>query len=75
MMVSFLKTGDWFKENGIKSVEEIYPPNRYYCVLNMAFWSLLTLISFFYLGFKILISGNLLHIALFLIPIGLRKFS
>jgi len=73
-MVSFLKTGDWFKESGVEPLEKFIPPHRYYCVLNIAFWILFTLIPFFYFSFIILMSGNLLYIVLFFAPLGLRKF-
>lgn len=72
-MVSFVNTGDWFKENDVKPLEVYVPPYRYGCVVNIIFWSLVTLIPLFYLAFKILISGNIFHIILFLIPFGLRK--
>jgi hypothetical protein len=73
-MVSFFNTGDWFKESGVKPVEKFVPPNRYYSLLNIVFWSILILTPFFYFTFNILISGNLLHILLLVVPIGLRKF-
>lgn len=74
MMVSFFNTGDWFKESGVKPLEKFVPPRRYYCVLNMIFWTLVTLIPFFYVAFNVLLSGNLLHITLLSAPFGLRKF-
>jgi len=74
-MVSFFNTGDWFKESGVKPVEKFVPPYRYYCLLNMIFWSILVLVPFFYLAFNIFISGNILHILLLLVPIGLREFN
>lgn len=74
MMVSFVNTGDWFKENDVKPLEKFIPPHSYNCVLNIVFWSLFTLIPFFYFTYKILISGNLFHIILLAIPIVLSKF-
>lgn len=74
MMVSFLNTGDWFKESGVKPVEKYVPPRNYFSVINMVFWSLFTLVPFFYLAFNILISGNLNHMALFTLPVFLREF-
>lgn len=74
-MVSFFNTGDWFKESGVKPVEKFVPPYRYYCLLNMVFWSILILVPFFYLAFNIFTSGNLLHILFLVIPLGLRKFN
>jgi len=71
MMVSFLKTGDWFQESGVKPVAKFIPPRRLNCVINIIFWSLFTLIPFSYLAFTVLMSGNLLHIILLVIPLGL----
>lgn len=71
MMVSFFNTGDWFKESGVTPVEKFVPPHSYYCLLNMIFWSILVLVPFFYLAFSIFISGNILHILLLVVPIGL----
>jgi len=73
-MVSFLKTGDWFQESGVKPVAKFIPPRRLNCVINIIFWSLFTLIPFSYLAFTVLMSGNLLHIILLVIPLGLRKY-
>lgn len=75
MMVSFFETGDWFKKSGVKPVEKFFPPYRYNCLINMVFWSVLILALFFYFAFNILISGNLLHVILLVVPIGLRKFK
>lgn len=74
-MVSFMNTGDWFKESGVKPVEKYVPPRRYSCVINMVFWSLFSLLLFFYLAFNILISGNLVYIVLFTLSIFLREFN
>lgn len=75
MMVSFVNTGDWFKESGVKPLEKCIPPYSYNCVLNILFWALFTLIPAIYFSYKILISGNLFHIILLTIPTVLGKFS
>jgi len=75
MMVSFVNTGDWFKESGVEPLEKFVPPRRYYCLLNVIGFSLVTLIPFFYLASKILISGNLIYISLLALPIVLREFN
>jgi len=71
LMVSFLNTGDWFKESGVKPLEKFVPPYRYYSLLNIVFWSILILTPFFYFTFNVLISGNLLQILLLVVPLGL----
>lgn len=71
MMVSFVNTGDWFKESGVEPLEKFVSPRRYYCLLNVIGFSLITLIPFFYLASKILISGNLIYISLLALPIVL----
>lgn len=74
MMVSFVNTGDWFKESGVEPLEKFVPPYSYNCVLNILFWALFTLIPFFYFTYNIFISGNLFHILLWAMPIVLSKF-
>ncbi|VVC31726.1 Acyltransferase, C-terminal domain,Phospholipid/glycerol acyltransferase [Cinara cedri] len=64
IMVSYVNTGDWFKENDVKPLEKFITPRSYMSLLNIIFWSLVTFLPFLYLSFKILISGNLLHIGL-----------
>lgn len=75
MMVSFFKTGDWFKESGVKPLEKFIAPYRYNCVLNIVFWSIIILVPFFYCAFNILTSGNIFHILLFIVPLGLRAYT
>lgn len=74
-MVSFVNTGDWFKESGVEPLKKFVPPRRYYCLLNIVVFSLFTLISFFYLAGKIIISGNLIYISLLALPIVLRELN
>nr|AKM28420.1 1-acyl-sn-glycerol-3-phosphate acyltransferase delta [Aphis gossypii] len=71
MMVSFFNTGDWFKESGVKPLEKFVPPLRYYSLINIILWSILILVPFFYFTFNVLISGNLLHILMLMVPLGL----
>lgn len=74
-MVSFVDTGDWFKTSGVKPLEKFITPRGYASLLNIIFWSLFTLIPLLYLSFKILISGNLIHMALLVAPLYLRKYK
>jgi len=64
LMVSFVNTGDWFKESGVEPLEKFVPPRRYYCLLNTVLFSLITFVSFFYLASKVITSGNLIYISL-----------
>lgn len=72
-MVSFANTGDWFKESGLEPLEKFVPPRRYCCLLNVIGFSLFTIIPYFYLAGKVLLSANLIHISLLTLPIVIRE--
>lgn len=64
MMESFMLHGDYFVDNGIPRVEPFYLPRRYYSLVNMSMWAVVTLLPVFYLLFRLVTSGSTIYISI-----------
>ncbi|XP_075232638.1 1-acyl-sn-glycerol-3-phosphate acyltransferase gamma-like [Lycorma delicatula] len=70
MMESFLKTGDWFVESGVRRVEPFKLPRRVYSLLNMVGWAIVILCPLVYHLMQLLLSGSTLSFCIGLIIIS-----
>ncbi|KAK9512620.1 hypothetical protein O3M35_001004 [Rhynocoris fuscipes] len=70
MMDSFLKTGDFFATSGVPRVEGVRLPRRYYSLVNMILWAVVTLIPMVYYLTILLTSGSTLYISISLVIIS-----
>lgn len=64
MAESFEKTGDFFALSGVKRVEPLKLPRRYYSLLNTIFWALVVLVPMIYYLLQLLLSGSMFHFAI-----------
>jgi len=64
MMESFLHTGDFFTESGVTKVEAFLLPRRYFSLLNMVIWAVVTLVPVFYYLTRLITSGSSLYISI-----------
>jgi len=71
MMESFLHTGDFFTESGVKRVEPFLLPRRYYSLFNMVTWAIVAIVPVFYYLTCLLMSGSSVYIG---IGIGIILF-
>lgn len=73
-MESFLKTGDWFLESGVRRVEPFKLPRRIYSLLNMFGWAIITLCPLVYQLMLLLLYGSTLSICIALSIIFMCKY-
>ncbi|PSN36531.1 1-acyl-sn-glycerol-3-phosphate acyltransferase delta [Blattella germanica] len=64
MSDSFFKTGDFFSESGVKRVEGLHLPRRYFSLINTAAWGFVVLCPMMYYLLRLLTSGSTIYISI-----------
>jgi lysophosphatidic acid acyltransferase / lysophosphatidylinositol acyltransferase len=74
MQDSFINTGDFFLESGVKRVEPFDMSRRVYSLINTLGWAIVTLTPMLYYLLGLLLSGKLLYFSIGAAILGACKY-